>query len=63
MAQVNQFNIMMDARAIFAFLPPLLNYERMYANHHLYNELIELLEKQGLGWTKEMADTSRKLES
>jgi len=49
MAQVNQFNIMMDARAIFAFLPPLLNYERMYANHHLYNELIELLEKQGLG--------------
>jgi hypothetical protein len=48
---------MMNARANFAFLPPLLNYERMYANHHLYNELIEFLEKQSLGCTKEMAST------
>jgi hypothetical protein len=48
---------MMNARANFAFFPPLLNYERMYANHHLYNELIEFLEKQGLVWTKKMADT------
>ena len=54
-AQVNPFNIMMNARSNFAFLPPLLKYERMYANHHLYNELIEFLEKQSLGWTGEMA--------
>jgi hypothetical protein len=56
-AQVYQFNIMMNARSNFAFLPPLLNYERMYANHHLYNELIEFLEKQSLGWTEKMAST------
>jgi hypothetical protein len=48
---------MMNARANFAFLPPLSNHERIYANHRLYNELIEFLEKQSLGWTKEMAST------
>ena len=34
-AQVNPFNIMMNARSNFAFSPPLLSYKRMYANHHL----------------------------
>ena len=39
---------MTNARANFAFLPPLSNHERIYANHRLYNELIEFLENRRL---------------
>jgi hypothetical protein len=39
-AQVNPFNLMMQAQTNFTFLPPLLTHEQMYANHDLYYELI-----------------------
>ena len=48
--QVNPFERMMNMQANYTFLPPLLTHERMYANHHLYNELIVFLETNGLGW-------------
>jgi hypothetical protein len=54
-SQVNPFNLMMNARVNCVFLPPLLNHERMYANHELHYELIAFLEKHGLGWTKDDA--------
>ena len=50
-ATVNPFNIMMQSQVNYTFLPPLLNHERMDANHCLYNELIGFLEKHNLGWT------------
>ncbi len=54
-AQVNPFNIMMNARVNYAFLPPMLSHKRMYTNHNIYNELIEFLEKHSLGWIKDMS--------
>ena len=54
-AQVNPFNIMVNSWVNYAFLPPLLSHERMYVNHHIYNDLIEFLEKHSLGWTKDMS--------
>jgi hypothetical protein len=52
--QVNPFERMMNMQANYTFLPPLLTHERMYANHHLYNELIVFLQTNGLGWTSDL---------
>jgi hypothetical protein len=59
-AQVNPFNVMMQAHTNFTFLPPLLTHERMYANHDLYNELIGFLEQNSRGWTKDSSFTTGK---
>jgi hypothetical protein len=32
----------------------------MYANYHIYIDLIELLEKHSLGWEKDMSSTDGK---
>ena len=56
-SQVNPFNMMMNARTNYVYLPPLLNHERIYANHELHNDLIAFLENHGLGWTRDDAGT------
>ena len=56
-AQVNPFSLMMNSHANCVFLPLLLNHDRMYSNHDLYNELIEFLRKHKLGWTPETVST------
>ncbi len=56
-SQVNPFNVMMNARTNYVFLPPLLAHERMCANHGLFHEFITFLENHGLGWTKDDACT------
>jgi hypothetical protein len=56
-SQGNPFNLMMNARANYVILPPLLNHERMYANHELHNELIAFMENRDLGWTKDDVST------
>jgi hypothetical protein len=56
-AQVNSFNMMMNAQTNYIFLPPLFKHYRMYSNLNLYNEPIEFLRKQNLGRTPETAST------
>jgi hypothetical protein len=48
-ATVYPFIIMMQSPVNYTFFLPLLNNERMYANHCLYTELIGFLEKPVLG--------------
>ena len=54
---MNPFVLMRNTQASFVSLPPRLDHQRMYSNHHLYNELLVFLEKHDLGWTGDTAST------
>ena len=56
----NPFVVMRRAQVLFVSVPPRLSHERMYANHHLYNDLIALLEMHELEWTIDNVFTDRK---
>jgi len=47
---ISPFVMMGNTQTSFVSLPPRLEHHRMYANHHLYNELLVFLEKHELGW-------------
>ena len=46
---VNASNVMRRVQTSFIFLPPRLEYSRMYANHNAYNALLACLEERQLG--------------
>jgi hypothetical protein len=54
---INPFVVMRNTQSAFVSLPPRLDHQRMYSNHHLYNEFLEFLENQDLGWTGDSAST------
>ena len=54
---INPFVLMRDTQTTFVSLPPRLDHQRMYANHHLHNELLDFLEKHDLGWTADTVST------
>ena len=57
---VNAYDVMRRVHTSFIFLPPRLEYSRMYANHNTYNALLPFLEERQLGWTRGTANTNGK---
>ncbi len=54
---VNPFDIIMQSQTVFVSLPPRLVHHRMYANHNLYNQLLNFWEIHHLRWSSEDAVT------
>jgi hypothetical protein len=52
---INPFVLMRNTQTSFVSLPTRLDHQRMYTNHHLYNELLVFLEKTEFGWTADIA--------